>query len=457
MMDKKNYKKSIKLAKSGKFKEAFELAYKIENKTLKSQALSEIRLEAEKKISQLAKSGKFKEAFELLNKIDKVTWTKIFPRLREDLSKTVFKMIDVGKIDEALHLSKEIKNDYALFKLALYIDKKGKSNEALEIAKMIKDNHWWSEASSKISANIGKKRKRKTIKNLSQLVEAGKTDEALKMADNSEILIGVAIEMSKEGKFNEALEVANKISNKTAKSKALSQIAIEMSKEGKFNEALEVANKIRDKSAKYYILSLREPNIEKLILQVIEKEGVDEALKIASKIRDKSAKSKALSKVALKMAEERKIEGALKIASKIPYQRERLKILSEIGQDFARKSSKAPIGKPSRKNKRKRATIIVDMDKGILLDSHTHHKKYGKPLYCLPGGSIQTEKGEPGIAAAARLLKWETGLYTKKCSYLFDWETKSTIHKVYLIEPVGEISKGNHISHIDFYNDQSYS
>jgi len=31
----------------------------------------------------------------------------------------------------------------------------------------------------------------------------------------------------------------------------------------------------------------------------------------------------------------------------------------------------------------------------------------------------------------------------------------SPIHKVYLIEPVGEISKGNHISHIDFYNDQS--
>ena len=80
-------------------------------------------------------------------------------------------------------------------------------------------------------------------------------------------------------------------------------------------------------------------------------------------------------------------------------------------------------------NKRRRGTAIVDTPKGILVVSHDNRTFY------LPGGGA--EVGESQRNAAIRELKEETNLHTINCSYLFDYDTFTNSHKVFLIESIG--------------------
>lgn len=102
---------------------------------------------------------------------------------------------------------------------------------------------------------------------------------------------------------------------------------------------------------------------------------------------------------------------------------------------------------PKIAQKRKRATAIVETDKGILLVSHSKH---GQPTYMLPGGSVK--KGEHSICAAVRELYEETGLHTLEVKYLFDYATAHHKHKVFLINPSGRLRKRHEIRHITFWN-----
>jgi len=100
--------------------------------------------------------------------------------------------------------------------------------------------------------------------------------------------------------------------------------------------------------------------------------------------------------------------------------------------------------------KRKRATALVEMHKGVLIVSHTRH---GEPIYMLPGGRVK--RGEHSISAAARELYEETGLHSLGIEYLFDVTTKHHKHKVFLIKPRGRLRKGHETTHIRFYNEST--
>jgi 8-oxo-dGTP diphosphatase len=94
--------------------------------------------------------------------------------------------------------------------------------------------------------------------------------------------------------------------------------------------------------------------------------------------------------------------------------------------------------------KRRRGTAIVDTQKGILVVSHNNRTFY------LPGGGA--EKGESRKDAAIRELKEETNLQTLDCRFLFEFESVTNSHKVFLIKSCGIAKPSNEIKYIDYFN-----
>ncbi len=94
--------------------------------------------------------------------------------------------------------------------------------------------------------------------------------------------------------------------------------------------------------------------------------------------------------------------------------------------------------------KRRRGTAIVDTPKGILVVSHNNRTFY------LPGGGA--EKGETRKNAAIRELKEETNLQTLTCRFLFEYESLTNNHKVFLIESTGSAKPSSEIKYIDYFN-----
>ena len=94
--------------------------------------------------------------------------------------------------------------------------------------------------------------------------------------------------------------------------------------------------------------------------------------------------------------------------------------------------------------KRRRGTAIVDTPKGILVVSHNNRTFY------LPGGGA--EKGETRRDAAIRELKEETNLQTLTCKFLFEYESFTNSHKVFLIESNGIAKPSNEIQYVNFFN-----
>ena len=75
--------------------------------------------------------------------------------------------------------------------------------------------------------------------------------------------------------------------------------------------------------------------------------------------------------------------------------------------------------------KRQRATVIVPTPQGILL-TETH-----RGLVLLPGGGM--ERGELPIAAAVRELHEETGLVTQAIHFVYQIESQSNLHHVFVV------------------------
>lgn len=92
--------------------------------------------------------------------------------------------------------------------------------------------------------------------------------------------------------------------------------------------------------------------------------------------------------------------------------------------------------------KRTRATVIVKVDDAILLVV-TRHK-----LVLLPGGGLS--KGELPIVGAARELHEETGLVATSLSNLFQHESESNLHHVFLAEAMGNPMAGDDAVRLEY-------
>lgn len=100
--------------------------------------------------------------------------------------------------------------------------------------------------------------------------------------------------------------------------------------------------------------------------------------------------------------------------------------------------------RPSLSRKRTRATVIVKVDDAILLVVTRHN------LVLLPGGGLS--KGELPIVGAARELHEETGLVATSLSYLFQHESDSNSHHVFLAEATGSPVAGDDAVRLEYLN-----
>jgi 8-oxo-dGTP diphosphatase len=94
--------------------------------------------------------------------------------------------------------------------------------------------------------------------------------------------------------------------------------------------------------------------------------------------------------------------------------------------------------------KRRRGTAIVETPKGILVVSHNNRTFY------LPGGGA--EISETRKDAAIRELKEETSLQTLACKFLFEFESLTNNHKVFLIESSGVAKPSSEIKYINYFD-----
>jgi 8-oxo-dGTP diphosphatase len=93
---------------------------------------------------------------------------------------------------------------------------------------------------------------------------------------------------------------------------------------------------------------------------------------------------------------------------------------------------------------RRRGTAIVETPRGILVVS------INSRIFYLPGGGA--EKTESRKDAAIRELKEETSLESLSCTLLFEYQSLTNDHKVFLIEATGTAKPCNEIRYIDHYN-----
>ncbi len=92
---------------------------------------------------------------------------------------------------------------------------------------------------------------------------------------------------------------------------------------------------------------------------------------------------------------------------------------------------------------RKRGTIIIETDEGILLTAMS------SGTYLLPGGGVN--KGESRFRAAIRELEEETGLKANYAEIIFRHVSKSQEHTVVLVKARGIPFPKREIKFIDYY------
>jgi len=166
------------------------------------------------------------------------------------------------------------------------------------------------------------------------------TIQAAAMSNNPLALRGIAVAMAKAGKFDRALQVAQKIEDQLDRSWALKNIAETMAKAGKFDHALQVAQKIEDalvrsEAFRVIAVAMAEAGQKKRANQVLQL-----ALQVAQKIEDAGYRSLALENIAEALAKAGQINRAVEVAETIDNPSARLQALAAIiavKQDAERK------------------------------------------------------------------------------------------------------------------------
>ena len=270
---------STELAKQGKTEEAIECALIISSEFIKNMALKEISTE-------LAKQGQIEEAASVMHH-----------------ACSSYFSVDM--------------RDRLLRNLTRRLAEQGKKEGAHACAHAISDKRFKILAQNDISSQLAKHSKFEE----SMEFTSGKMDANDKNSINISSSINL-IELAKQGKLNEALELARDINNDLDKSRALKDISTELANQGRFEEALECALSIPDDLEKTRPRSRLDDEVIWLTIDAkvkistlkdiskeMAKQGrLEEALECARSINSDSDKSMALKEISTELYKLVKVE-----------------------------------------------------------------------------------------------------------------------------------------------------
>lgn len=270
---------SIKLAMAGDFEKSIEVAEMIKEKSWKAETLVKIGYvfyKADKPHGKL-----FEEALSIAESInDNATRSRIFLRIAVELAKAKMDYKEV--LDEGLRIEK---NDVDILNTSLGLAEIGEVDEGLKVVELIKGKCWKVEALAKIAR------------------------------------------ISDHNLFENAINLARSIGDKSLSVEALSRVAVEMAKSGEsYNDIMaEIVEKLNDLDTfeKSKVLT-------NIVVDVIDIGDVEEAIELSDNILDEIYQSEALFYIVAKLAKIKEFDRALEIANRIFEDYWKSKALSEI-------------------------------------------------------------------------------------------------------------------------------
>ena len=295
-------------------KEALALAQGISDISEKSPTLANIATESyrQERYEEVGATMKIALACAKVIRNDRVK-SLVLTDISSELAKQ-------GNIDEALACAQGISDDYlknrALRNLSTELAKQGNIDEALACAREINYDYWKNSALKHIADESSKQFNYQFAIDAIQeaIVQAPGLSEGL---EKHRAIMAIAIEYTKQKKYEEALAYAKGIRNDSWKSIVLKDIAIELAKQGKNDKALLCSLDISRKDMKYSALAACSTESFKQGHNEEAASTMQEALDGAQKIRLALVKNWALKDICYELSKQGFLDEALALTREI--------------------------------------------------------------------------------------------------------------------------------------------
>jgi tetratricopeptide (TPR) repeat protein len=139
----------------------------------------------------------------------------------------------------------------ALYDTVMRLLNSGRYSEAMEIAEGIPDGKVKAMAFSKIALKLADEG-RDYSKALERVVSVASD---LPSEDSTKVLMGLAFDFLNVGRVEDALKVAEFVTDLPNRSKIQAEAALKLAREGKVAEAMEIINDILDEDVKTWAMS----------------------------------------------------------------------------------------------------------------------------------------------------------------------------------------------------------
>jgi tetratricopeptide (TPR) repeat protein len=281
---------------------------------------------------ELVKQGKFEDALDCAREMFFI----------EDM---VIELIKLGELEVALAGAREIKKDdysYSIAEIPFELAKLGEFEEAISFTLEINDIYIKIRAFKNISTELAKQGKLQTA--VSMMFEIFFYHRSI--VDNgliNSILTEISIELVKQGAFEKALYCAGKMSDHYIKSNVLLGVASELAKQGKTKEAESMLEKT--------IISAREIGIDSEKFKVFKEISTEfanlgkteeatfllkDALRYFSSVEERAQISTIFSKLGFKEEAASVIKEALECIPDLYYYNEQNAALNEISVELVK-------------------------------------------------------------------------------------------------------------------------
>ena len=210
-----------------------------------------------------------------------------------------------GRTQDAYAAARKVKDKMgetdSMAAIAIGLGVAGKTDEALAVARKIEDIN----PSDMMIVEIFLRADR-----ISEAVAEAR--KIKRISEQGRVLAEISKKLSKAGKTDAALSVANEIKGEAIDSfnTALGEIVVALARDGKSDEALATARKLKNEMDRNYTL-------ETVVEELLKAEKVNEALTVSQEIKNEESRSHSLLNVVEALVDAGRVDEASAIASKI--------------------------------------------------------------------------------------------------------------------------------------------